>query len=242
MNNWRAAFQLTKWEIKNSAINLLLAYIATGVVAFIFIIEYVAYLEDGLVLYDLFFVIVFGAAPLFPKPKSFEAQHIQHRFLAAPVVVLQKHLPIKDIVIIYSRLIMHSLYTIPVQLSALVILYFATPLHNTLSIGSFLAFIIIWLSFSIYIGYFVPRFSIGLRGFWITNSGLGILILILLFVITFGLTLIHVIFDHGIVYWSIMAARDYPFLSIGLSIILATIGYIFWKRNMQKALKTVMFE
>ena len=240
MNSWKTAFHLSKWELRKSAINIMLSYLAMLVFSLYFVHELPSYLENRLVLYDLIFLLAFGAAPLFPKASGFGAQQIQSQLFASPIVVSQKHLAIKDNVIINSRLIMHIIYTVPMQLVALLILY-SKALHNILSVGSFISFGFVWLSFSIYVGYVVPKLNIGTRVFWVNNTGFSVIYIVSLILLLFGLTLINSVFDHGIVYWSIMFARDYPLVTSGVSILLAFLGYHFWRNNMRKALGTLMY-
>lgn len=241
MNSWKTAFQLNKWEIKKSVINIMLAYLVTLMFTFFFIKEFGSYIENGTILFDLLFLLVFTSSPLFPKPKNFEVQQLQNGLFASPIVYLQKQLPIRDEVIITSRLIMHILYTFPIQLVALILIYLSTSAINFLSIGSFIAFCMIWLSISIGIGYVIPKFNIGAGGFAVTNSG-SLIFTTLSILLTFGiLTLIHAFFGHGIVYWSIMFANDFPLLSAGISIFIAVIGYHAWMKAMRKALKTLRY-
>ncbi|WP_026907845.1 hypothetical protein [Paucisalibacillus globulus] len=241
MNNWKIAYQINKWELKKSIFNIMLSYLVMLVFSLYLAREFPLYLESGLVFFDLVFLFMFGAAPLLPKPKAFEVQQIQSKLFVSPMVVLQKHLAIKNNVIIRSRLIMHTLYTFPMQLVALLILYSTTSLHNILSIGSFISFGLIWLSFSIYVGYMVPSLNIGVRMFWGNNTIFSVIFLLLIIILLFGLTLVHVVFDHGIVYWSILFARDYPLATGGISILLAFLGYHFWRNSMRKSLGRLMY-
>lgn len=241
MNSWKTAFQLNKWEIKKSVINIVLAYLVTIMFTLFFIREFSSYMENGTILFDFLFLLLFSSSPLFPKPKNFEVQQLQNGLFASPIVCLRKQLPIRDEVIITSRLIMHILYTFPIQVVALLILYLATPLTNILSVGSFLSFCMIWLAISISLGYSIPKLNIGSEGLAVTNVG-SLITFTLLTLLTFMiLTIFHVLFGHGIVYWSIVFANNLPLLAAGISIIIAVIGYKAWIGSMRKALKKLRY-
>ncbi|WP_096272973.1 hypothetical protein [Paucisalibacillus globulus] len=241
MNNWRYAFEITKLELQKSIYNILLAYLVTGLFMAVFITQLPSYLEEGTAFIDFLFLTVFGLSPLIPKPKSFETQHINYRFIASPMVVMQQHLALNHDTIIKSRLIIHSIYTFPVQLIGLIAIYFATPLFSILSVGSFISFVAMWLSLSFLSGYLVPRLSLGVRGFWVSNSGLSIILIILCVLLFFFIIMVHSLSGHGIVYWSIMIAKELPILVTGVSIILIMISYILWNSKMKKVLNTISY-
>ncbi|WP_042144119.1 hypothetical protein [Paucisalibacillus sp. EB02] len=241
MNNWRKAFEITKLELHQSIYNILLAYLVTGLFIAMFVTQMPTYLDEGTALYDLLFLLVFGSSPLFPKLKSFETQHIAHQFIASPIVVMQNHLAIPHDTIVKSRLIIHGCYTFPAHLLGLIILYFFTPLVDMLSVGSFIAFSTIWLSLSIFIGYLVPRLSIGVRGFWVSNSGISIILLVCCMLLFLLIAMVHSFSSHGIVYWSIVFAKDLPILATCISIIIAILGYVLWITKMKKVLRKLNY-
>ncbi|WP_010097743.1 hypothetical protein [Ornithinibacillus scapharcae] len=241
MKNWLIAYQLNKWEIKESMVSILFTYLATIVFFAFFIKEMPSYLDNGTILFDLLFLLVFGASPLFPKPKRFETQHLQGNFLVSPIVLLQKQLPIQHDVITKGRILIHSVYTLPILLICLSGLYVMTPLQDILTIGSYISFATMWLSFSFYMGYIIPRLSIGARGFWTTNSGFSIVITVIVALVFLGLSFEYVLFENGIVYWTIMFAKESPLFSATVSIMLAFIGYRYWKYKMLKTLRTIMY-
>lgn len=241
MKNWLEAYQINKWEIKESLISIGFTYLATiGFFAF-FIKEMPSYLENGTILYDLLFLLVFGASPLFPRPKRFETQQFSGNFLVSPIVLIQKRLPIQHDVIVKGRILIHSVYTLPILLLCLCFMYFATPLQDILTVGSYISFAAIWLSVSFCIGYIIPRISIGARGFWTTNAGFSIILTIIMALVFLGLLFEYVLFENGIVYWTIMLAKASPVLSMTVSISLAIIGYHYWKQKMYKTLGTIMY-
>jgi hypothetical protein len=81
MKELKKAFERTKYEMNRSRLSICLVYLVTAVFLAKLIIHLSSYLEEGTILYDFFFVILFGAAPLVPKRKEFEAQHIHESFI-----------------------------------------------------------------------------------------------------------------------------------------------------------------
>lgn len=108
------------------------------------------------------------------------------------------HLPVKKDIMVKSRFIVRFFYSFPFQFILLVCLYPLTPdLRDVLSIGSYIAFSIIWLSFSFYAGYLFPASESG------TNTNMNpALAIILFFAVIIGamfiFSIIHIVSGHGL--------------------------------------------
>ncbi|MEN2767157.1 hypothetical protein [Ornithinibacillus xuwenensis] len=236
MKRGNEAVRLAAYEIRRSYVTMIMTYLVAAIFLANLIIHFSSYMENGTTLYDFLFITLFAIQPLVPKAKGFEIEVLQEGFMAAPIVMMQKQLPIHHETIIKSRLFVHFFYSFPIHLILLIALYLATSLHDILSIGSFVALCTIWLSYSICCGLIIPRISIGIKGFIATNYGITIIVIMLAPVLLMGLTFVHVFFDNGIVYWSFVLAEQWPVLSIVLSIFIGAIGYFFWIRKMRKAI------
>ncbi|MUK88714.1 hypothetical protein GMD78_09950 [Ornithinibacillus sp. L9] len=239
MNTWKQAFKLATFELKQSKINLIFSLVIT-----LFLLGYLRkslpeYVENGFLGFDLFFMILFSFATAMPKPKAFQIQNIQPNFIVSPILLMQKHLPIKEEVLIKSRFIIHFIYTFPFQVIAIVgLLYLATfPAH--FSIDSMIAFAILWLSFSFYVGFIFPASDTGDKGFLATTAGLFIIGILTVGIGSILFTLFHAITGHGFVYWSIIAADKWPLFTSIASIIAAYSGYHFWKNYMKRNMNKI---
>lgn len=234
MQEWKQACSLAKLELKASGLALLFAFIFVLLIISSLVSSLDSYLGNGYVGYDFFFVLVFSIAAIWTKPKDFQIQKINGNFSASPLLVMQKQLPIKQEVIIKSRFIVHFFYSFPFQVLTLFAVYLFSPLQGMLSIGSFIAFSIMWLSFGIYAGYMFPMTDAGEKGpFSETTAAVifGVVLLIIIFII---FSFIHILFDNGIVYWSIILVQKWPILSTAVSIVLAFAGFKHWQYYMRK--------
>lgn len=234
MNPWKKAFQLSLLELRESTRGFLTLIFFYAIITLYLIISMPSYLEKNFLGVDILFLIAFSLAPTWARPKHFQIQKSQHGFIVPSVIMLQ-HLPIPKDIILKSRIIVHSLYTLPVQILLLLFLYLLSePLQDMMSFGTYLVFMTIWLMFGIYVG---GMFLVGDMG---DDTPLlkSIMYTILLLIITVSVLLaINLISAFGIVNWTIIFAKDWPMISTIVSIILAWLGSIYWYRYMKTQLK-----
>lgn len=239
MQDWKQAFWLATFELSESKRSFIFPFIF-----FLFLLSYFrsslpSYLENGFIGYDLFFVLVFSVAAFWAKPKEFQSYKISSNLQASGLLVMQSQLPIKRDVLVKSRFIIHFFYSFPYQVFLLILLYALTPeLSELLTFGSYIAFSIIWLSFSIYTGYVFSMSEAGDKTAMTTGAVIAYCIVFLI-ILFFIFTFIHVLFDNGIVYWTIIFAQKWPLLSSAISILLAFFGFKHWQYYMKKTMKKV---
>ncbi|MFD2045301.1 hypothetical protein ACFSTA_16575 [Ornithinibacillus salinisoli] len=188
---------------------------------------------------DVLFILLFTFVPTWCKPKEFQYQQINGNLWASPSIVMIQNLPITKDVIIKSRLILYFFHSFPIQLLTLVLIYILSEeIQLAVSPVSYFVFIIIWLSFGIYVGYGVVTTDTGTKashtGKLTVFLGFFVLIALLLLVASFP-----IFFQHGIVEWSMIIAQRYPFLSTTISIVFVCLGIQYWKAIMKKTMNQV---
>ncbi|WP_106495886.1 hypothetical protein [Lentibacillus sp. Marseille-P4043] len=236
MQEWKQAFQLATFELKASKQGFLFLALFFVLVLVFLTVELRTYIEQNFAGLDLAFILTFsGLIMIWLKPKNFQLTKLNEDVTASPSLIMLNQLPITKDVIMKSRFIVHFFYSFPFQFLLLIGLYPLSPnLQDALSIGSYIAFSIIWLSFSFYAGYIFPAADAGTKN---TNT---VLSFILGFIFAIGamfvFAIIQVATGHAIVYWTIIFAQTWPLLSSFLSVILAFIGFTYWQHYTRKTI------
>lgn len=232
MKSWKEAFWLAKFELNESKLRFLLLLLFYPLITLGLISNFESYLEINSVTIDFFFILLFTFAAIWAKPKHFQVQQVSDELVASPAIFLLQQLPITKELIVKSRFIIYFVYSIPPQILLLTLLYLLTPaVHGMIGIGPYLSFVIIWLSFGVYIGGIVPTSDAGDKASRVKVAVYGVLMVIAL--IAF-FTLFTLFSEHGIVHWTLIFAKKWPLLSGSLSIVLAFIGLNYWQRYMNK--------
>lgn len=234
MRNWKQAYFLVVSEIRVSKKSFLFLLFFTTLITLGMVSSTEGYIEESYVGYDLFFILMFTVAPVWAKPKYFQIQQMNDELVAAPAVIMLSQLPINRDVIVKSRFIIHFIYTIPVQIILLGCLYFFVPvIQEMMSAGIYFVFAIIWLSFSLYAGSIFPASEAGDKASSLKVVVYGI-VMVIGAIIFF--TLFQLLSAHGIVYWTIYFAIEWPILSASISLILTIIGLSYWNSYMKKTI------
>lgn len=234
MKNWKQAYFLTKFEMSRSKRAFLFLFVFTGLITLGILSSTEGYLEKNYVGLDLIFIIMFTVGPVWAKPKHFQIQQMNTNLIASPAVIMLNQLPINKDIIVKSRFIIHFIYTLPVQVILLSCLYLFIPMiQNIMSVGTYLIFSIIWISFSLYAGSIFPASDAGDKA-----SSLKVIIYGILMVVgaIMFFTLFQLVSNRGIVAWTIYLAQQWPILSASISIILSIIGLKYWQHYMKKTM------
>ncbi|MFD1361392.1 hypothetical protein [Lentibacillus salinarum] len=235
MKDWKEAYRLAMFEIKKSKWSFPISFVVFVLIGLSIGSLLGDYLDNSYVGPDFIFVLLFTFMPAWAKPKDFQIKQLNGGMWVPPPVIMLKQLPVKENVLIKSRFIIYYIFSLPIQVVFLLILYASSPgLRDVLPPGSYVAFSIIWLAFSFYIGGILPASDAGT----ITNTGMVTLygIMILLGFITV-LTFIHMITGQGIVYWTVIVAEKWSIVSSVISIILAFFGATYWRHNMRQTIR-----
>ncbi|WP_164667470.1 hypothetical protein [Virgibacillus doumboii] len=235
MKDWKQAFWLAKFEMKASKhIFPLLMLIAVAFALFL-ITSISSYLENNYAGFDWLFLMVFIFFSVWMKPKNFAYQRINNDLWASPSFVMFMQLPINKDIIIKSSFVVYYCYTLPIQLITLILFHsFSPTIQNLMSPGSYIAFMIIWLSIGVYFGGGVPVADAGYNANTY-NTVLNMIVAFIALIVVFTATIL--ISGHGVMHWTILFAQKWPVLSIAVSILLAVAGFKFWIHYMKKTMK-----
>lgn len=240
MYEWKHAFALAKFEMNES--KQVFIYLFLYYCLFVGLFVSISYLVGDFYFggLDIFYLLLFTFVPFWIRPKEFQYQKTHGGMWASPAIITLTQLPIKKDIIIKSRFILYFIYSFPFQLFLLVSLYTLTPnLQTTMSLGSYIAFSIIWLSFGIYTGLSIVTTDAGdgykreKHKLYMTLSFV-ILLAVILLILCFGL-----IFKHGIVHWTIIIAQKWPLISAAISILLVFLGFKHAQQHMKKTIEKV---
>lgn len=236
MENWKQAFWLTKFELKYYLKSFLLL-IGVLIMLLIFIVPTMAdYFENSTLGIDVFFIFAFCIITTWVKPKQFQNQDDNNGWLLSPYLVMLQQLPAKREIIIKHRFLTYIIITIPFSLLFLVSLYILTPvIHDTMTIGNYLVFSILWLCVSIYLGCSGIIAEAGVNIFFSIVRGfvLGFISVMTIIVV------FHKLYPHGFVHWTIYISTHYPIPVMLISILLAIFGFKFWMKRMNRKIEKV---
>lgn len=231
MQEWKQALGLAMFELKASLKGFLFVFLLYTLLA----LSVISTLGDSVSInhgiVDLLFLLAFGFVPLFMKPKEFQYQK-DGDFWGLPFFIMLSQLPITKKVLVQSRFILYFIYSFPFQFLLLALLYVLNAdLQGMLSPLSYITFSIIWLSFGVYMGYMMPASDAGYKA----NTKKFVFDSIAQYGGSIALFVIYqYVFDYGIVYWTVIFAQKWPFLSLVLSIVLALFGCQYWKSYLKK--------
>lgn len=232
MSTWKKAFSLAKFELKVLNLYVFLATIVFLIILLLVSTSFPYYLENNYMGFDFIFIVFFSVAPYWLKGKPFQYEKVKGELWAPPAYIMFLQLPIPKEVLIKSRLLSYYLITIPVLVLSLILIYAVTPdIHSDMTIYAYIAFSIIWIAFSIYIGAIMPASDVGDYVNFKTTM-LAIIQMVAFFAII-GL-FFHFVLGYGVVYGTIIFAKSKPTLSILISLIASFLGLKFWLRYMSK--------
>ena len=103
-----------------------------------------------------------------------------------------------------------------------------------MEVSPYLAFAIIWLSFSIYVGGMIAASDAGDKA---SQRKVAVYAVVMFAGLIAFFTLFNAVSDYGIVHWTLIIAKRWPLLSGALSIILAFIGLNYWQSYMKKMIE-----
>lgn len=232
MEEWKQAFWLAKFEMRESMKGFIFLCTMFGIIVSGIIVSFNTYLDKGFAGFDLYFLLLFLFMPGWVRPKEFQLQKIGNKYVE-PSVVLFQQLPIPRTVIVKNRIVVYFVYTFPIQLLSFILIYWLTPgMASFVSPLSYTAFSVIWLSFGMYVGYMVPAIDIGEKktgGKWAIP-----LAMLLLIAALFLLAFFQLFFKVGLVHYVLQIAQSFPMFSIIVSLLLAYLGVRYWLHTMTK--------
>lgn len=185
---------------------------------------------------DVIFIMLFLFFPSWMKAKENQIQKVSGDLWASPTFIMLNQLPISKDILVKSRVLAYSLYAIPFFILQLLVLYIlGGGFVETMATSEYIAFSIIWISFSIYAGFIMPASDTGDR---VNNTILTVYMILLSGGALVFFWLFYYFTGLGLVDLTVELARNWPLLSVAVSLLLAYLGLRYWlgymKRHMEK--------
>lgn len=239
MSEWKQAWQLSKIELKRMWLWIVISgiiFISMGILLGIGFPYYMGespmLKENNPGLYDFIFLLLFWVVPYWMRPKEFRYHMVSSDVWLTPYFVKLMQLPIPDSVIMKHRFMTHMTLSIPYSVLFLLLFYLFSGITGAfISPVTFIAFAIIWMSFSVYAGYVFPASDAGDR--------VGPIKLVFLFILMGGIglaayMLIEFYSPYSLVEWTVLFATEWPILSSVISILLAFLGMRYYMFHMRR--------
>ncbi|MEZ7170770.1 hypothetical protein [Sporosarcina sp. OR05] len=235
MNEWKQAYRLAAFEITVSMKKFLLILVFSIAMGLIYMLSFQSYLEGEFEFFDVLFLLIFMMFPAWMKNKEFQMRKMDGDLWTSPSIIMLQHLPVPQKIIIKSRFIIHSFHSFPFQL----ILLIAMPLmsvnfRDTMSPFAYIAFVLIWLSLSIAVGFTMAASEAG--GNYKTKT-----IVLSFFYLLIGVSAFYFLFpillDKGLIEWTMSIAKDWTLLSIIFAVLLSIGSWKYWQTEMRKTMK-----
>lgn len=232
MNNWKKALSLSRFELSTGAAYFLLQFFIAIFIAVFLGTAFIRDLSNKSIAFDIFFLTLFSIFPAWLKSKNSQYQRVTGELWASPVFIMQKQLAIDEDIIIKNRFIIHFAYSLPMLILILGLTY--PMISSAITPLQYIAFSIIWLSFSIYIGLIMGASDAG-DYVNVKTISQSILIIVIFFALLIGV--FHYILNISIIYGTVMLAKQFPLLSVIISIIFCFIGIRYWTYFMNKTIR-----
>lgn len=239
MEDWKQAISLAKFELRYSKRALIILGFMLIAYTFFIINSAPIYVETGFVLFDLFFLMIIGIGAMWAKPKKFQMNKMGNDSWRKSYFVMLHQLPIRKEILIKNLFVIYYAYAVPFHTLFLVSIYaFSQTMQTVLTFPEYAAFSIIWISFGIYWGVMYPLADLGEVNH---SSNFKVTLDIILFLVTVGggVILLQLYTGYGVVYWSMMVAKEWPLLSSILSIIAAYLGTMLALRQANKKIMKI---
>lgn len=238
MGEWKQALWLAKFEIKASVQGILLLFAMTlGLSLFFTSVFSGSVLEAAPLVFDVFFLLTFWMVAASFRPKEFQLKKIGGDTWASPYFIMLNQLPITKNVLVMSRFISYFIVSIPFHVLVLTLIYaFSSEYRDVLPIASYLVFSIIWISFGIACGAMFPAGDAGEK---MSTTKLVVFNILLWGGLLAILIAINIIYNQGIVAWTMYAAKEWPFTSTAVSIIVVIGNLLYYKGYMYKKIDKV---
>lgn len=235
METWKQALWLAKFELRKSAVNIFSCWIVLSIFAFIYLTSFKNYLESNYVGFDIFFLFIFIFAPFWLRPKHFQYKKISGHVYASSTLVMQTQLPIPKIALAKSRLLIYIAYFLPYTLTAFTFYYLLdSSFRAQIDPQTYIIFVLIWICYGLYFGISLPASDAGDY----MNTKTVFYYFLLTFAIIMALFLLfYLVFEYGIVAWTLMLAREWPIPTIFISVLLTTTSWKYWISHMEKSIK-----
>lgn len=235
MSEWKQAYRLAAFELRASIKNLLVILAFYTAMSLIFMTSFEIYLEGGFKYFDLLFLLIFLMFPAWMKSKEFQMQKLGGDLWTVPSLIMLQQLPVPKDVIVKSRFIIHAVCSFPFQLILLISLpLLSESFRNMMTPVTYLAFVLIWLSLSIAVGFIMAASEAG--GNYKTRAIVMSFVYLLVGAVSVYALILLVTAD-GFIRWTMFLATDWTLLSVIASVFLGVAGWKYWQADMRRNMK-----
>ncbi|QED46359.1 hypothetical protein [Cytobacillus dafuensis] len=238
MSEWKQACWLAMFEVKSNLKGIItLAAMAVGLSIFFTLVFSISEMEDVTIVYDIFFVLTFWVVAASFRPKEIQLKKMNGGTWASPYFVMLNQLPITKNVLVMSRFIGFFIISIPFNVLVLTLIYaLSTEFREAMPITTYIVFSIIWLCIGFTVGSMFPASDVGEK--------MSMLKLVIFNILFYGALLaiyvgIFYVYGQGVVAWTMHAAREWPQLSIAVSLLIAIINFLFAKGYIYKKIDKI---
>lgn len=237
MNDWKQAFWLAKFEIKESILYYLAFFLFAVLFGNFLLSALPNNIEKSNIGFDIAFMVIFWAVATLPKKKEFQYSNIESDIWGNQFFNMLQQFPITRNVLIKSRFLLHYLISIPFHLLLLVTVYsLSSDIQAAIQLEHYLVFSFIWITFGIYTSSVFPASDTGDK----LPSGLLFVYTIIFIGGIVGLmAAFYKLTGHGIVSWTLSLASEWPILSIVISTVLVFSNLFYWYRYAHKKIRTM---
>lgn len=238
MVQWKKAYQLTLFELKHSKIYFLYLLLILVFLQIVVVPMIPEYFENSFFGLDFFFLMAFIFIHQMPRQGIFKSKKVSGFHYGSHHLIHLQQLPIKKEVIVRYQFLTYTMTSIIFSLVFIIVAYLLSPpLQDLLNINQFIAFTILWLSMTLYVGasHIVSDLGSNIVASMLIGFVLGIAIFFII------LLLFYKIYPYGFVHWTIYISSQYPIFTTIISLLLAVIGSIFWMKQMKRKMDTYDF-
>lgn len=233
MSIWEQVKRVTTFELKGNLITPLLSVLLAGALLVVFIGE--RSFEQS-ILNDIVFLALFsGGITFFAKTDGFRPQMIDEEMNTSYKIVFLQHFPIANQAIIHSRIIIHNVYNVVIQLFFIIPLYIFSPaFHALMPAHIFIVFVMMWMSLGVYASGFTAADEAGKnvsnRSFAKAIAQIALIGIVLFILYRFT--------SFSVIGGSVYIATHWPIFTCVGAIILAASGVIYGQRKMKRTLES----
>src|SRR5699024_8443458 len=149
MSVWEQVKRMAAFELTKNVATPLLSIVYAGALLIVFISE--QSFEQSIFIDIVFLALFSGGFTFFAKMDRFKPQMMNEEMNFSYKVMFLQHLPIANQAIIRSRIIVHNVYNIVIQLFFIIPLYIFSPaFHALMPVHTFIVFVVMWMSLGVF--------------------------------------------------------------------------------------------
>ncbi|GEL76423.1 hypothetical protein [Tenuibacillus multivorans] len=240
MNTWKEARALARFEFKSSwSKRITLLIFTTLLILFIMISSFQSYFDNSNMGIDVFFIILIGYSYMWSIPKGFQYEKVSEHTYVSPVFIFMHQLPIKNEVLIKSRFYIFLMQLIPFLVVVMSLLYLSPELRSVLDVSSFIAFVILWVSFGVAFGAIFPASDLGDHN--VTTERIIVYSAVFLIIFSTVFAVVYITYGEGIIHFTTYLADKWPVQTAIISIVVAITSVIGWLKAALRKIEKVDF-